>query len=89
MSMLESATWQMVESFRKEKNVAKLTAEHRAKIGAANSGRPLSPEHRAKISAALTGRTLASETRAKIRRSSRKMWARYKRLAAEAEERTT
>ena len=43
-----------------------LSAEHRAKIGAARTGMTLSAEHRAKIAAANIGKTLSAETRAKI-----------------------
>ena len=54
-----------------------MTAEHRAKIGAANRGKPRSPELRARLSAALAGRrraplkdgtkyNISDETKAKI-----------------------
>ena len=43
-----------------------LSAEHRAKIRAANTGKTFSAEHRAKIGAAGIGRTHNAETRAKM-----------------------
>jgi len=43
-----------------------LSAEHRAKISASNTGKTISAETRAKISAFNTGKTLSAETRAKI-----------------------
>lgn len=43
-----------------------MSAEHKAKIGAANRGVPKSPEHRAKIAAARRGTTLSIETKRKL-----------------------
>ena len=50
------------------------SAETRAKIGVANSGRTPSDEARAKMSAARTGRVLSAETREKIAKSNVAAW---------------
>ena len=52
---------------RRAKRSRRLTAEHRAKLMAANIGRPLTEEHRAKLRAAMIGRSLTAEHRAKLR----------------------
>lgn len=48
-----------------------LSAEHRAKIAAGNTGKQFTPERRAKIRAAHRGKTLSAEHRAKIAATSR------------------
>jgi len=50
----------------KARSKRKLSAEHRAKISAANKGRTITAEHRAKLSEALKGHPMSAETRAKI-----------------------
>lgn len=51
---------------RKGKPRGPLSAEWRAKIGAAQKGKIISAEHRANLSAALKGRVVSDETRAKL-----------------------
>lgn len=43
-----------------------MSADHKAKIGAAHKGRPKSAEHKAKISAGQTGKKHSAETKEKI-----------------------
>ncbi len=51
---------------KKRKPPAPFTAEHRANLSAALTGKPKTAEHVANAAAALRGRTVSAETRAKI-----------------------
>mgnify|MGYP003575081567 CR=1 FL=1 len=61
----------------------KMSAETRAKIGAAFRGRKCSPEHVAKVVASLKGRPVSSETRAKMSATAKASGRRPSRLAVE------